>query len=209
MFTGIIQTVGLIEAAERRDWGARLVIDTEDWIPASGYEPALGDSIAVSGVCLTLVEIEPSRLAFDVIGETLDRSKLGTLTTGDRVNLEPALLANQPLGGHFVQGHVDGVSRVTSVDAAPADRRVTFAVSSDLRDYLVPKGGIAVDGVSLTIADLGDDWFSIALIPTTLDPTLTTLGSLEAGDVVNLEADVLTKTTVEYLRRHGAAASQT
>ena len=201
MFTGIVQTVGVIESADREAWGARLVVDIGDWTPELGYEPALGDSIAVSGVCLTLVAVEPRRLAFDVIGETLDRSKLAGLGTGDGVNLEPALLPNQPLGGHFVQGHVDGVGTVRDVKTDAADRRIYIEVPPGLRDYMVPKGGVAVDGVSLTIAELGDTWLSVALIPTTLDESLTTLGTLEPGSVVNLEADVLTKTTVEYLRR--------
>jgi riboflavin synthase len=159
VFTGIVQTVGLIEASTREEWGARLVIDTADWTPAMGYQPALGDSISVSGVCLTLVAVEPGRLAFDVIGETLDRSKLGSLAPGDGVNLEPALLPNQPLGGHFVQGHVDGVGVVGEISTGEADHRVRINVAADLRDYLVPKGGVAVDGISLTIADQGEDWF--------------------------------------------------
>jgi riboflavin synthase len=209
LFTGIVQTVGTILSADREEWGARLVVDTTGWVPALGYEPALGDSIAISGVCLTLVAIDPGRLAFDVVAETLDRSKLAALGPGDSVNIEPALLPNQPLGGHFVQGHVDGVGQVSSIKTDASDRRIRIEVSDDIRDYLVPKGGIAVDGVSLTIADLGEDWFSVALIPTTLDSSLTTLSALEAGDTVNLEADVLTKTTVEYLRRQGGNAPQT
>ena len=208
MFTGIVQTIGVIEACDREDWGSRLVVDTTGWVPALGYQPALGDSISVSGVCLTLVEIGPGRLAFDVIGETLDRSKLGSLSPGDRVNLEPALLPSQPLGGHFVQGHVDGVGRVREIQTDASDRRISIEIPEELRDYMVPKGGVAIDGVSLTIADLGDDWFSVALIPTTLDESLTTLGALQTGSVVNLEADVLTKTTVEYLRRRDEDAVQ-
>ena len=202
MFTGIVQTVATVAALDPVESGVRLVVDTGGWKPAMNYEPILGDSIAVNGVCLTLVDVQPTRLSFDVIGETLSRSILGLLHVGSKVHLEPALLAAQPLGGHFVQGHVDGVGTVTAVKRDAADFRLTITPPPELMDYMIPKGGVAIDGVSLTIASINDDSFEVALIPTTLNPQFTTFGSAEPGRKVNLEADVLTKTTISYLRRH-------
>jgi riboflavin synthase len=202
VFTGIIQTVATIAALDPVPSGVRLVVDTGGWEPAMGYVPIHGDSIAVDGVCLTLVDVQPSQLSFDVIGETLSRSILGLLVVGDRVHVEPALLATQPLGGHFVQGHVDGVGTITAVQRDTADFRLTITPPAELMEYIIPKGGVAIDGVSLTIATVGDDSFEVALIPTTLDERFTTFASATPGRKVNLEADVLTKTTITYLRRH-------
>jgi riboflavin synthase len=206
MFTGIIQTVGTVGAIERVETGARLAIDTGHWEPAMGYEPILGDSIAVSGVCLTITAMSPSRLTFDVITETLNRTILGDLQVGNKVHLEPALLATQPLGGHFVQGHVDGVGTITAVQRDASDFRLTITPPKELMAYVIPKGGIAIDGVSLTIAAVHDDSFEVALIPTTLDEHYTTFASATVGRAVNLEADVLTKTTITFLQRQQAGA---
>lgn len=172
MFTGIVR-----ERARVLSFGdGRLVVE-------SGLEPETGDSVAVDGVCLTVVERRDGRLAFDVVAETLSRAK----PFGAEVNLEPALRAGDPLGGHYVQGHVDAVGRVQSADA---DGLSIEAPSGVLR-YCVEKGSVAVDGVSLTIAALGDEAFEVALVPHTL--AQTTLGALRPGDPVNLEADVLAK----------------
>jgi riboflavin synthase len=172
VFTGIVRERARVVSVE----DGRLVVE-------STLQPGTGDSIAVDGVCLTVTERQNGRLAFDVMAETFARAK----PFGSEVNLEPAVQAGQPLGGHYVQGHVDGVGRVRSVDG---ERLAIEAPPSVLR-YCVEKGSIAVDGVSLTIASLQEDSFEVALVSHTL--SRTTLGSLEPGDPVNLEADVLAK----------------
>jgi riboflavin synthase len=178
MFTGIVQERGRVSSFE----GGRLLVE-------SGVRAAIGDSVAVNGVCLTVVDAPDGRLAFDVVQETLDRTK----PFGDEVNLEAALRAGEPLGGHYVQGHVDGVGTVRStgdpvwIDAAP-----------DVLRYVVEKGSIAVDGVSLTVAALDESGFAVALVPHTLE--VTTLGRLQAGDEVNLEVDILAKYIERLLR---------
>jgi riboflavin synthase len=154
----------------------------------------LGDSIAVDGVCLTVVAQENGTLAFDAVPETLARTSLGTLDRGSRVNLEPALRAGDALGGHYVQGHVDGVGTVRSVGEL-----TWFDAPRDLLRYVVEKGSIAVQGTSLTVAATDDEGFAVALIPHTLQET--TLGSLKPGDSVNLEADVLAKYVEKLLPR--------
>ncbi len=198
MFTGIVQAKATVTAAEPNPFGVRLTLDRSAWRPEP-YTPAPGDSICVSGVCLTVTEADPSRLVFDVIAETLAKTTLGDLAPGDPVNLEPPVTPHQPLGGHFMQGHVDAVGTVTEVYDGPDEWRTTVAPPPELMDYIVPKGSIAIDGVSLTIADVADDAFTVALIPTTLE--LTTLCDRRAGARVNLEADILTKTVVHALRR--------
>jgi riboflavin synthase len=182
MFTGIVSEVGSVAAFD----GSRLIVSAPETAPRVG----VGDSVSVAGVCLTVVGTEGGRLSFDVVPETLSRSALGRLEPGDRLNLESALCVGDPLGGHFVQGHVDGVGRVRSV--APEHRpRTWIDAPQAVLEYCTEKGSIAVDGVSLTIAALDDDGFEVALIPHTL--AVTTLGALEPGDEVNLEADMLAK----------------
>jgi riboflavin synthase len=171
MFTGIVQERGRISSFE----GGRLVVE-------SGVRAVVGDSVAVNGVCLTVVEAPEGRLAFDVVQETLDRTK----PFGEQVNLEAALRAGEPLGGHYVQGHVDGVGTVRSTGDP-----VWIDTPGNLLRYVVEKGSIAVDGVSLTVAALDADGFAVALVPHTLE--VTTLGRLAAGDEVNLEVDILAK----------------
>ena len=172
MFTGIV-----CERARTVSFGnRRLVVE-------SSLQPGVGDSIAVDGVCLTVVEAENGHLSFDVLEETMARSK----RFGDAVNLEPALAAGDPLGGHYVQGHVDGVGRVKSYEG----ERLEIEAPPEILRYCVEKGSIAVDGVSLTIAGLTDETFTVALVGHTLE--VTTLGSLQAGDAVNLEVDILAK----------------
>src|SRR5580765_8755460 len=176
MFTGIVREKGRVASFD----GGRLVVE-------SGIAAEIGDSVAVDGVCLTLTGSENGHLAFDVMFETLDRVK----PFGNEVNLEPALRAGEPLGGHYVQGHVDGVGRIRSVEGEGEGARIWVDPPPELLRYCVEKGSIAVDGVSLTLAELDDEGFAVALVPHTL--AATTLGALEAGDEVNLEADVLAK----------------
>jgi riboflavin synthase len=171
----------------------------------------LGDSICVNGVCLTVAGLGRGRawrggraLEFDVIPETLSRTTLGDLKVGDGVNLEHAVTASTLMGGHFVQGHVDGVGRVVSVRRGD-DWRVRVRVPRELRALMIPKGSVCVDGVSLTIAALRTDGFEVALIPTTLERT--TLSRLRAGDRVNIEADMLVKAVAAVLQELGASAA--
>lgn len=160
----------------------------------------MGESIAVNGCCLTVAEISPEKISFDVIKETLDRTNLGLLTPGSHVNIERSLKIGDRLDGHFVQGHVDGRAILTSIKSGEEEWRFTLEAPFGLAQYLVPKGSITLDGVSLTIAAVSGNVFEVALIPTTLK--LTTLGQLSAGWPFNLEADILTKTVVSWLQTH-------
>jgi riboflavin synthase len=191
VFTGIVRELGAIEAVSARDDGVRLEVRA----PETAADAAVGDSVSVNGACLTAVSADDGVLAFDIVAETLRRTTLGRLAPGSRVNVEPALRAGEPLGGHMVQGHVDGVGRVRRVDAEGLE----IEASDDLLRYCVEKGSIAVEGVSLTIAGLGDGSFSVALIPHTREAT--TLGAVSEGDELNLEADVLAKHVEQLLRR--------
>ena len=176
MFTGLVREVGQVVSFE----DGRLVV-------ASGTEAGLGDSVAIAGVCLTVVEQGGGRLSFDVVPETLARVK----PFAGRVNVEPALRAGDPLGGHQVQGHVDGTGTVASVDPEGAGRRVRVELAPDLLRYCAEKGSITVDGVSLTVAAIDDEAIEVALIPHTLAET--TLSELQPGAPVNIEVDVLAK----------------
>ena len=189
MFTGIVRELGTVEAFD----GSRLVVAA----PETAAATAVGDSVAVAGVCLTVVANEDSRLAFDAVPETLSRTALGTLERGDEVNVEPSLRVGDPLGGHVVQGHVDAVGRVRSVTPEGDSRRVWVDAPEAVVRYCIEKGSIAVDGVSLTVAAFDDEGFEVALIPHTL--AVTTLGRLEPGHEVNLEADVLGKVVERLL----------
>jgi riboflavin synthase len=173
----------------------RLTIDA----PETAQGVLLGDSIAIDGVCLTVVACVDSTLSFDAVPETLARTALGTLDQGSRVNLEPALRAGDPLGGHYVQGHVDGVGAVQSVAPEGDGRRVRFEAPAELLRYIVEKGSIAVQGTSLTVAAVDESGFEVALIPHTLQAT--TLGTLEREQPVNLETDVLAKYVEKLLPR--------
>jgi riboflavin synthase alpha subunit len=159
--------------------------------PDTAGSVAVGDSVAVNGVCLTALTAEDGVLVFDAVPETIQRSSLGALEPGDEVNVEPALRVGDPLGGHYVQGHVDGVGRVRSVASEGDDVRVWVDAAPDLLRYLVEKGSVTVEGVALTVTAVDDEGFSVALVPHTL--AVTTLASLTAGDPVNLEVDVLAK----------------
>ena len=183
MFTGIVREVGRIEAVEEGGDTVRLVVRA----PETAGAAAVGDSIALAGVCLTAVEVVDGTVAFDAVPETLRRSTLGRLEAGVGVNVEPALRAGESLGGHIVQGHVDGIGRVVEV----SDEGIEVAAPADVLRYCVEKGSIAIEGVSLTIASLGEESFAVALIPHTRE--MTTLGGVSPGDEVNLEVDVVAK----------------
>jgi len=176
MFTGIVQERARVASFD----DGRLVVE-------SGIGAGIGDSISVDGVCLTVVDARDGQLAFDVMLETVRRAK----PFGSEVNLEPALRAGDPLGGHYVQGHIDGVGTVRSVEAEGGGKRIWIDADADLLRYLVEKGSITVEGVSLTIATLDERGFAVALVQHTLE--VTTLGRLEPGDKLNLETDVLAK----------------
>ncbi len=195
MFTGLIREVGTIVSIEGGADGVRVAIDA----PETAHGTAIGDSISIDGVCLTVVACDGGRLAFDAVPETLDRTALATLEPGSRVNLEPALRAGEPLGGHYVQGHVDGVAAVRSVEPEGEGRRLWFDPAPDLLRYLVEKGSVAVQGASLTVAGLDAAGFAVALIPHTLEAT--TFAALEPGDRVNIEVDVLAKYVEKLLPR--------
>jgi riboflavin synthase len=183
VFTGIVREAGRVASFE----GGRLVVGTS-------VEAAVGDSVALDGVCLTVVDARDGTLAFDVVPETLARAK----PFRGRVNVEPALRAGDPLGGHYVQGHVDAVGRVRTVERDGEDVRLAIEAPEEVLRYCAEKGSITVDGVSLTIAALGEDELTVALVPHTL--SVTTLGDLGPGDGVNLEVDVLAKYVERALR---------
>lgn len=194
MFTGIVGQIGSVEEATDTAVGRRLVLSGE----GLGELP-IGASISVNGVCLTAVETGNDTVAVEVIPESLQRTNLGTLVRESQVNLERPMPADGRFDGHIVQGHVDGVGTITEIDRG-ADGGVVMKVllPESLRRYLVEKGSITIDGVSLTVAEEGDDWFSVALIPHTLE--VTTLGLRNPGDTVNLEVDVLAKYVEKLLR---------
>jgi len=193
MFTGIVQGQGTVVALRvaAGGGGARLEVEAPGLVDGLG----LGDSVAVNGCCLTVTGLTGSGFAAEVVAETLRRTALGRLTAGERVNLEQPVAAGGRLGGHLVQGHVDGLGRVldrTPVGQGPgASLEVRFGIDPALSRYVVVKGSVAVDGVSLTVTGVGPDWFSVALVPHTL--AVTTLGTRQQGDEVQLEVDVLAK----------------
>jgi len=203
MFTGIVEELGEIVAIERGTESAVVTVRG----PLVTGDAAQGSSIAVNGVCLTVVGHDHETFSVDVMAETLNRSSLGSLQAGTLVNLERAMTASARFGGHIVQGHVDGTARILA--RVPGDRWevVQFTLPADLSRYVVEKGSITVDGVSLTVADITDDTFSVSLIPTTLG--LTTLGHKVVGDAVNLEVDVIAKYVERLLTHPGAGAEPT
>ena len=187
MFTGLIEEVGTVRARTDVDGAAQLTIEAKIVLD----DVALGDSIAVSGVCLTVAEILDGAFLADVMPETLARTKLGELVAGSQVNLERAAQVGSRLGGHIVQGHVDGVGQVASRTPGARWDDVVFNVPGGITRYIVEKGSITIDGVSLTVTQVDDTSFGVSLIPTTL--TETTLGELAPGSPVNLEVDVVAK----------------
>jgi riboflavin synthase len=186
MFTGIVKELGTVAAIDRDDDGIRLRVQT-----SFAGNLAEGDSVAVSGACLTAVRLTDQAFEADVMNQTLSLTTLGDLAEGERVNLEPALRAGEPLGGHIVQGHVDAVGEVRSITEDGFAKRVRIGVPGGLERYLVEHGSVTVAGVSLTVAGLDADWFEVSLIPETLERT--TLGSATEGRRVNLEFDVVAR----------------
>jgi riboflavin synthase len=190
VFTGIIEELGDVAGIERRGDSAVLTVNAARIVDDLVH----GASIAVNGVCLTVVGWQPGELTaveFDVMGETLKRSVIGTLAVGDKVNLERAVRVDARLDGHVVQGHVDGTGVIVSRTPGDAWESVRFGLPVELARFVAEKGSVAVDGVSLTVSGVGPDWFEVGLIPETL--RATTLGAKAAGDPVNLEVDVLAK----------------
>ncbi|MBS3735466.1 MAG: riboflavin synthase, partial [Phycisphaerae bacterium] len=200
MFTGIIRHVGRVRNVAGAGGGAALTIE----LGPLAERVAPGDSVCVNGACLTAADIDGPAAAFDVVAETLGRTTLGALRAGDRVNLEPALRPADGLDGHLVQGHVDGVAEVR--DIRGGGEHVIELVGADLVGQMVPKGSVAIDGVSLTLTEVTGDRFSVALIPTTLGET--TLGELTRGARVNVECDVIGKYVRRYLQQLAGAGGQ-
>lgn len=187
MFTGLIEEIGTVEELVPLGDAVRIAVRA----PKVTRDAAAGDSIAVDGVCLTVVDNASGTFTADVMRETLDRSRLGSYAPGSRVNLERALAAGQRMGGHIVQGHVDGVAEVVSRTASEHWEVVRFTLPQQLNRYVVEKGSIAVNGTSLTVSAVSEGYFEVSLIPTTLSGT--TAGALQPGDPVNLEVDVVAK----------------
>jgi len=200
MFTGIIQHVGNVRRVAGASSSGRLHID----VGPIADRLSRGDSVAVNGACLTAAEIDGTVVGFDAVAETLDRTNLGKLTGGSKVNLEPALRVGDGLDGHIVQGHVDGTARIDRIDRSSGRYVMHFAADRALTDEMVAKGSVAIDGVSLTIVDVADGRFWVALVPTTLADT--TLADMRVGDVVNIETDILGKYVRRMLTRSGESS---
>lgn len=193
MFTGLIEAVGNVRALKERGDAARLILESQ-----LGAELALGESLAVNGCCLTVTTSELGAATFDLLGETLARTNLGKLKAGSRVNLERALRADGRFGGHFVQGHIDTTAEILLVERKGEDLNLVIELSDAGAPFLIEKGSIAVNGVSLTVASLGETSFGLWIIPHTLQQT--NLGDLKVGDLVNLEYDMLAKYAVRQVR---------
>lgn len=196
MFTGLVEELGRVDRLEPQGDAVRVTITA----PLVTQDAKLGDSICVNGVCLTVAELSAPSFTADVMQESLDRSALGSLVPGAAVNLERAMAAGARLGGHIVQGHVDGTAAVLRRSPSPHWEVVRFELPAHLERYVVEKGSITVSGVSLTVSALGPGWFEVSLIPTTLDKTV--LGGLEVGDLVNLEVDVVAKYVEKMVAPH-------
>ncbi len=204
MFTGLIIELGEIVSLEKKTESARLSLRANEVVK----DAALGDSIAVNGVCLTAVNIEKDILYFDVSFETLKSTNLGNLKRGDRVNLEPSLRPNSKIGGHFVTGHVEDIGKIRSKTPLGNAVRIEIETQDNVLRYLVEKGSVAVDGISLTVVDVLKDAFSVVIIPHTAK--LTTIGFKNVGDTVNLEPDILGKYVAKFLAgsQQSAVSSQ-
>ncbi|MSR44021.1 MAG: riboflavin synthase [Phycisphaerales bacterium] len=202
MFTGLIQGIGRVCSRTTTTFGQRLVIDA----PSAMVPQRTGDSISVDGVCLTIVEVRGSQIAADVVPQTLSMTTLGSLAPDERVNLEAALRMGDSMGGHSVQGHIDSTSEVLAVDRSSGGWRIRLRTPAHAHELIVAHGSIAVDGVSLTVAQCGDGWYEVAIIPETI--ARTTLGELVVGHRVNVEVDLLARLIDAAVRRHlGARAA--
>jgi riboflavin synthase len=195
MFTGLIAELGEAVSLKRQSKGAVLEVKASG--TASGA--AIGDSIAISGACLTVTGIKDAAMSFDLSDETLQSTTLGSLKPGDRVNLESSLRTDSKLGGHFVTGHVDAVGKIRSKKKEGETFNVEIEAPPEVMDFLVEKGSVAVDGISLTVVDVLSDSFTVVIIPHTAE--VTTIGFKGPGDVVNLEADILGKYVLRFLER--------
>ena len=195
MFTGIVRELGVVVDADDIGGGLDLLVHA----PETAARTGVGDSVSVNGVCLTATAIEAGAMSFHAVPETIGRSTLGSLAPDSRVNVEPALRAGEELGGHYVQGHVDAVGAIQSVEAEGEGLRVFVEAPPDVLRYCVAKGSVTVDGVSLTVAELAEDAFAVALVPHTL--AATTLSDVRPGQPVNLEADVLAKYVERLISR--------
>lgn len=192
MFTGIVEEIGEIAQMQRRGMAVFFGIRA-----SFAKELKQGDSVCINGACLTVVAIQPPVFWVEAVEETLARTNLGFLKPGDKVNLERALSVSGRFGGHFVQGHVDGTGVVAQIVPRLRSKVMRIHTPKELMPYIVPKGSIAVDGVSLTVVEVGEDWFTVSLIPFTLEHT--TIGLRKVGDVVNLEVDILAKYVMHML----------
>ena len=195
MFTGIIQQVCSVKTLSKSGDSAALTID----LGQLANQAKIGDSIAINGVCLTVSKLAGTLATFDVSGETLTKTTIGKLAPGIKVNIELALRADDRFGGHFVLGHVDGSATIKKIDKNADFATFTFTTSKDLLDQMIPKGSVAIDGISLTIAELNPDGFTVAVIPQTLKET--TLGQAKITAQVNIEIDIITKTVRKYLQQ--------
>lgn len=195
MFTGLIEEVGTIKSITRGTV-ARLVVASRRVVE----DVAVGDSVSVNGVCLTVTATSDGELSFDAVPETLSRSTLADTRPGDKLNLEASLRAGKMIGGHFVQGHVDGVGTVESIRSLADSAVIRITAPAEVLRYVVEKGSIAIDGISLTVASVNADGFTVAVIPHTL--SVTTLGLKRAGDRVNLETDIIGKYVEKFLTGH-------
>lgn len=194
MFTGLVEEIGSVVKLDALEDAVRITVRA----PKVTEDAQLGDSIAVDGVCLTVVTAKGGEFTADVMRETLERSRLGAYEAGARVNLERAAALGQRMGGHIVQGHVDGVGHVLSTTPSKHWEVVRVSLPAELRRYVVEKGSIAVNGTSLTVSAVGDEWFEVSLIPTTLAET--TAGELAVGEAVNLEVDIVAKYVANMVR---------
>lgn len=210
MFTGIIEELGIIASLEKKGLSAVLSVKANKVYS----DAAAGDSISVNGVCLTAVAKNAGILKFDVSKETLDRSNIGNLNSGDKVNLERALKADSRIGGHFVTGHIDCVTKIRHKDKSDDTAKIKFEAGPDFLKYIALKGSVAIDGISLTVAEINKNYFAVCIIPHTV--ANTTLGFKKQGDTVNIEFDILAKyveksliskespdITAEFLSEHG------
>ncbi|MER0000041.1 riboflavin synthase [Corynebacterium sp. KPL4015] len=200
MFTGLVQELGTVATLEPQADALRLSIRA----PQTVSDAHLGDSIAINGVCLTIAELDGDIFCADVMRESLDRTGLGQLEEGARVNVEPAVLPTTRLGGHIMQGHVDGTARLVTREHSEHWDVLRFSLPRELTQYVVEKGSIAVNGTSLTVSAVGKDWFEVSLIPTTLRET--THGESQPGNIVNLEVDVLAKYVEKMLHPESGSA---
>ena len=202
MFTGLIVELGEVTSLVRKGEGARLSVKGRE-VPR---DARTGDSISVNGVCLTLTAVEGDKLAFDVSFETLKSTTIGQLRPRDKVNLEPSLRPDSRLGGHFVTGHVEATGKIAAHEPVGEAVRIRITAPAAVLTYLVEKGSVAVDGISLTVVDVLDEAFTVVIIPHTF--AMTTIGFKKTGDTVNLEPDILGKYVAKFLSRHSLARTQ-